>query len=455
MLVDVGKNLLILLVLMTWLSPGNVVWADDYDEAKKWYDEGLALSDNSEREASYYRKAIELCPDYFEAHNKLGEVYKSWGAYELAVKEFEQASRNPSFAEPHNNLGEIYRMQGRYDLAAEEFSEAIRLRPDFGEAKNHLKYVHKRLGKYDFVNQVPPELIPTFIFARIPGMTLPKGTFLADFQYKFWSQEAGLTVEAPVAFGTGKRETDVHALIWGIRYGLTNNLTIGLIPKFFSRTAHVSIPWWGIDAEPEVTGFGDTVFMTKYRLWGKRRTHFSAFHLLSIPTGDEDAEGEDQDVVRRIPLGSGSYDFTPGIAFTTVKEPLTIQANIWYVITDGRQAGDEFHFDIAVAFPQLYGLTSTMELHYRWADTAEKRQLFQQRWGLRGAGRGASVQGPETQETRMTEEGGHTLLLSPGIQVSLTKGLKAEFGLQVPIIRPEDGWVERIVFHVGLKKYFF
>jgi hypothetical protein len=258
-----------------------------------------------------------------------------------------------------------------------------------------------------------------------------------------------------VGFGTGKREADVQVWIWGIRYGLTNNLTIGLIPKFFSRTAHVDIPFWGIEAEPEVTGFGDTVFLTKYRLWGGRKTHLSVFHLLSIPTGDEYAEGEDEDVVRRIPLGSGSYDFTPGIAFTTVKEPLTIQANIWYVITDGRQAGDEFHCDIGLAFPELHNLTSTIELNYRWADTAEKRQLYQTRWGLRGAGRGASIRGPVTLETRMTEEGGHTLLLSPGVNVSLTKGFDVEFGLQVPLIGPEDGWVEQIVFHVGLKKFFF
>lgn len=451
-----GKNLLIILILMTWLVPGNVVWADDCYEAKKWFIDGLALGDNSEREASNYQKAIELCPDYFEAHNKLGEVYKSWGEYELAIKEFEHASRSPSFAEPHNNLGEIYRMQGRYDLAAEEFSKAIRLRPDFREAQNHLKYVHKRLGKYDFVIEPPIEPIPTFIFARIPGMTLPKGTFLADFQYKYWIQEAGLSVEAPVAFGTGKRETEVEALIWGIRYGLTNNLTIGLIPKFFSRTAHVQILYWDIDAEPGVTGFGDTVFMTKYRLWGKRRTHFSVFHLLSIPTGDEDAEDENQDVLRRIPLGSGSFDFAPGLAFTTVTEPLTIQANIWYVITDGRQAGDEFHCDVAIALPRFHNLISTMELNYRWADTAERRQVYQTRFGFRPPpAPGAPAGGVETYETTVTEKGGHTLFLSPGIQLFLTKGLKAEFGVQLPIITPEDGWAEEIVFHVGLTKFFF
>jgi hypothetical protein len=227
-----------------------------------------------------------------------------------------------------------------------------------------------------------------------------------------------------------------------------------LIPKFFSRTTHVEIPFWGVDAEPEVSGFGDTVFITKYRLWGRRRTHFSAFHLLSIPTGDENAEGENDRVVRRIPLGSGNYDFTPGIAFTTVKEPLTIQADIWYVITSGRQSGDEFHCDVALAFPMLYNFLSTMELNYRWADTARRQQLFQTGWGFR-PDLPEAIPGPFTSETTVTEKGGHTLLLSPGIQVSLSKGLKAEFGFQVPLIRPEDGWVEEIVFHFGLTKYFF
>jgi len=443
---NTGKNVLTILMLITWLTSGNIVCADDCDEARKWFNEGLALSDNSEREASYYQKAIELCPDYFEAHNKLGEVYKSWGAYELAVKEFEQASRSLSFAEPHNNLGEIYRMQGRYDLAAEEFSKAIRIKPDLREAKNHLKYVHKRLGKYDLV---VPEPISTALFTRIPGMTLPKGTFLADFQYRYWRQEAGLITGAPLTWSIGKRETDVHAWILGLRYGLTNNLTIGLIPKFFLKTAHIPIVApWGFEAEPEVSGFGDTVFMTKYRLWGKRRTGFSAFHLLSIPTGDEVAEGEDQRVVRRIPLGSGSYDFTPGIAFTAETEPVTIHANVWYVITSGRQSGDEFHCDLAVAFPQFHDiLMPSMELNYRWADTATTRQVFQVALGYPGE--------PIPYETTVTEKGGHALFLSPGVQVSLTKGLKAELGAQFPLIPPEEGWVEKIVLHVALMKYFF
>lgn len=469
MLVDGKKNLLLALMLIAWLVPGNIVKADDCDEARKWYKKGLALSDDSAMEASYYRRAIELCPDYFEANNKLGEVYKSCGEYELAIKEFEQAIRSPLFAEPRNSLGEIYKMQGRYDLAAEAFAEAIRIEPDFRRAQNQLKYVQKRLGKYDLVIEAPPERepIPTAIFARIPGVTLPKNSFLADFQYRDWYQESTVTIEDPRALDTYERKVDVRVLILGIRYGVTNNLTIGLIPKFFSRTADVPISFrgeearvgvsGGIDAKLEVTGLGDTVFLTKYRLWGKRKTHFSVFHLLSIPTGDDDAKDKDQDVERRIPLGSGSYDFTPGIAFTTVRPPFTYHASAWYVIrreTRLRQGGDEFHCDLALALPRFRNFAPVIELNYRWADTAKRQQLFQTRFRPEPAGPLATGE-PETYETAVKEKGGHTLFLSPGFQYFLTKNLKAELGAQFSIMKPDDGWAEKIVFHVGLTKYFF
>lgn len=527
MLADVRRFFLIMLMLMAWLAPWNVVRADDCEEARQWYHKGLALGDNSKKEALYYQRAIELCPDCFEAHNKLGEVYETWGDYESAIKEFKEASRSASFAEPHHNLGQIYRMQGRYDLAAEEFKAAIAIRPDFREAQNQLQYVQKRAGTFDVAIEAPPgpthkearggpvpiedrpgpvtidarpgpapiearpgpvpiearpgpsstgarlRTIPTPIVVKAAGtgMTLPKGSFLVDFQYEYWLQESGLGVEALEALGARSRETDVHVWIAGIRYGLTSNLTIGLFPKYFRKTTDVSITFQvaegpgrqveseGIDAELEVSGLGDTVFLTKYRLWRKRMTHLSVFHLLSIPTGDEDAEGEDQGVVRRIPLGSGSYDFTPGIAFTTVKGPLTVHTNVRYVITDGRQAGDEFHWDVAVAFPRFYHFIPVMELNYRWADSAEKSLLFQTQFGQPSTFGPPWARtpggGPQTRESTVTEEGGQTLFISPGLHFFLPKGLRAELGVQFPVIKPDDGWVEEVVYHIGIAKYFF
>ncbi len=527
MLLHAVKNLFMIFIFIAWLVPGHVVRADDCEEARQWYHKGLVAGDNSEKEASYYQKAIELCPDYYEAHNKLGEVYQSWGDYESAIREFEEACESTSFAEPHHNLGEIYRAQARYDLAEEAFRKAIEIKPDFREAQNQLQYVQKRSGTFDVAIEAPLEpegtgaprspvamearpgpesieprpgpapiearpepvpieargrpsfagarfgTIPTPIVARTAGtgMTLPKGSFLVDFQYEYWTQESGLEFEGlEVLAAPDSRETDMHMWIGGIRYGLTRNLTIGLFPKFFQKTTEVPITFQvtegpgrqvageGIDAELEVSGFGDTVFLTKYRLWRKGMTHLSVFHLLSIPTGDEDETAEDKGVERRIPLGSGSFDFTPGIAFTTVKQPLTIHSNVRYVITDGRTAGDEFHWDVALAFPRFHNLIPIIELNYRWADSAERDVLYQTQlgqpptfgppWASTPGG------GPQTQEATLTEEGGHTLFLSPGIQLFLRKGFRAEIGVQFPVIEPDDGWVEEFVFHVGIAKYF-
>ncbi|MDY6989851.1 MAG: tetratricopeptide repeat protein [Thermodesulfobacteriota bacterium] len=445
--------LVILLVMTASLVPWDMATADDCVDAITWYNEGLALSDNSEREVSYYIKAIELCPEYFEAYNRLGEVYKTRRQFELAIAAFEQASRKSMFVEPHYGLGEVYKMQGRYDLAAEAFTEAIRIRPDFREAHNQLKYTYKRLGKYDFLIDTPPDPIPSAIFTRIPGMTLPKGAFLFDMQYRRWLQEADISQDIfvrqvpPQWAAPSKRESAVQVWILGIRYGLTNDLTVGLLPKFFSRQAEVPIRYWKIDAEPVTTGFGDTVFLTKYRLWGKARTHLSAYHLLSIPTGDEDAEDEDEQILRKLPLGSGTYDFTPGLAFTTVRHPLTIHTDVWYVFTGGRQAGDEFHWDLAIALPRFHGFIAFMELNYRWRDDAERQQYFQARFGFPG--------GILTREATIKEKGGHNLFISPGVQVTVAKGLKAELGVQIPLMKPKDGWAEELVVHLGLRKYFF
>lgn len=453
-----------MLLVTVWLVPANVARSDDCEEARQWYNEGLALSDNSQREASYYQKAIELCPEYSEAHNKLGLVYKSWAEYALAIKEFDVAGRKESFVDPYYNLGEIYRIQGRYDLAAEAFVKALRIKPDYRKAQNQLKYVYKRLGKYDFIIERPPEPIPISIFTRIPGMTLPKGTFLLDLQYKYWIQKADISEDIFLENPPGllarpnNREVAVHACIPGIRYGVTDDFTVGLLPMYFVREADVDLTLIGLEAEPRVVGFGDTTLMTKYRLWGRTRTHLSAYHLLSIPTGDEDAEGEDSGVTRKIPLGTGSFDFTPGIAFTTVRQPFTIHTTTSYTFTEGRQAGDEFRCNIAVAFPRFHSVVTFLELNYRWRDDGERDQLWQThllRPPIIGPPSNPSPGGPVNHKTRIKEEGGHMLFLSPGLHVSLTKGFMGELGIQVPIIKSGDGWAEQVVIHAGLRKYLF
>jgi len=183
--------------------------ADSCDEAREWYNEGLQLSDDSKREAYYYKQAIDLCPGFVAAHNRLAEVYKNQGKYILSIEQFEQAriqalssnqfaARSGSralFLESVISLGEIYRIQGQYKRAAQEFSKALQMDPDSPAAQNNLQYVYKRMHRYDEVLSPNNQMLVNALFTRISGLTRPRGTFRFDVQYHTWEQTGTLTDE--------------------------------------------------------------------------------------------------------------------------------------------------------------------------------------------------------------------------------------------------------------------
>jgi len=449
---------------------GNAAVANACDEAKKWYNEGLNLSDNSEREAVYYQRAIELCPDFSAAHNRLGEVYKNRREYESALKEFDQAKKWSQLYEPgieqrgnrsllvdiFINQGEIYRMQGRYDLAAIEFKRALRINPDSRVAMNQLQYVNKMSGKYD--NLVLPLMkrISSPIFTRTPGQNLPKGIFSAGFVSRYWKQEAPLTADmykggVPSILSLSlpaTRSSTVMQMVLDLRYGLTDNITIGLLPRWSTVWAADPI-WLNTD---KATGLGDTNFLTKYQFWATRKTRISLFHLLSIPTGDDGVEVKPTRTAFTIPLGSGSFNFTPGIAFTTEKEyleaPLTIHSNISYRITNDEVVGDELRCDLAITYPFSPDINSSLELNYRWRDKYEYPTTL---YPYTGGGMIGLTK--HKVDITLKEKGGHALFLSPGFQFILYKDIRLNVGVQIPLIKPEDGWAEKFVVNFSLSSF--
>ena len=444
--------------------------ADAYacDEARKWYNEGLNLSDDSGLEVSYYQRAIELCPDFAAAHNRLGEIYKSRGEYESAFKEFNQAKKWSLLYEPGMdqrgnrslladqfiNQGKIYRRQGRYDLAAEQFKRALRINPGSRVAMNQLQYVNKASGKYD--NLVLPFLqrISSPIFTMTPGMTLPKGIFSFGFLTRYWEMEADLTDDMfkgglPDIFQgrVSKRNTEVLQVVLDLRYGLTKNFTIGLFPRWSTIWANADVT-----DDNKVTGLGDTNLLTKYQFWATRRTRISLFHLLSIPTGDEDAETGDLNI--KVPLGSGSFNFRPGIALTTVKEyleaPLTIHSNISYRITDDEIVPDELRCDLAISYPFSPAINTFMELNYRWRDSYTHPQNFT----IRVQGQPGIPIGPLKFDSTIKEKSGYALFISPGLQYILFKDIRLNVGAQIPLIKPKDAWAEKFVLNFGIRGFW-
>ncbi len=480
---------LMLLVTIAILIPWNFVFASTCDSAWLWYQEGLALYDNSNREADYYRKAIDMCPEFVEAYNGLGRVYLNQGKYDLSLQFFNQAriqalssdlfSSRPGsrdqFIESIIGLGEVYRIQGQYSLAAAEFKRALEIVPDSSSAQNHLQYIYKRQHKYDSVLSPHHKMLTNGIFARIPGTVLARGWMAFSLLYRNWEQTSRITTDmfdderVALIAGPSKREAHIQVYALGMRYGLSNNLTIGLTALYFVRDVDFRLGYkdiWNVNAKPSVNGLGDMMLLTKYHLWGNKKNHLSIYNLLTIPTGEQKTAVADQyiwtfgkfeKVKRKIPLGSGSYDFTPGIALTTYYDPVIFQSNMQYRITDGKRVGDEFAANFAVIYPLNNAVNVTMETGYRWHDDTERKQttyISLQRPDY--VGNPPSIPaGPEKIDTSFTSKGGHSLFIAPGFQFTLARGLKLELGMKIPVVKQDEGWREDFVFHAGLVKMIF
>ena len=131
-----------------------------------------------------YRRALELKPDYAEAHNNLGNALKDQGKLDEAVACYRRALElkpdlcrgaqqpghclqdqgkldeavacyrralelKPDYAEAHNNLGNALKDQGKLDEAVACYRRALELKPDYAEAHNNLGVALKDQGKLD------------------------------------------------------------------------------------------------------------------------------------------------------------------------------------------------------------------------------------------------------------------------------------------------------------------
>ena len=145
------------------INAGNINGAlDKYQEALKYVDGdgdpdvrfnmGIAYKAKGEsgKAIAEYRKAIELAPDYSEAHNNLGNLLKDRKKFDEAIYHFEASIKifpeNPS---THNNLGTVHAMKGEVSKAAIHFAKAVRIQPTYIDARQNLGVAYMQQGRLD------------------------------------------------------------------------------------------------------------------------------------------------------------------------------------------------------------------------------------------------------------------------------------------------------------------
>ena len=83
---------------------------------------------------AHYQKALEIRPDYAEAHNNLGIALAGRGRIDEAIAHFQKALEiKPDYAEAHNNLGIALAGRGRIDEAIAHFQKALEIKPDYAD----------------------------------------------------------------------------------------------------------------------------------------------------------------------------------------------------------------------------------------------------------------------------------------------------------------------------------
>jgi predicted negative regulator of RcsB-dependent stress response len=146
-------GLLLVLGMLSWQQAGvyqsqETLWthtlAKNPDSWAAQNGRGYFLLQNGQMDEAepYFQKALEIYPNYAEAHYNLGIVLFQKGQVDEAIAHFQKALEiNPLLAEAYDNLGTAFAREGRFSEAMTKFQEALRLNPRDVNAQNNLAKV--------------------------------------------------------------------------------------------------------------------------------------------------------------------------------------------------------------------------------------------------------------------------------------------------------------------------
>jgi len=153
-----GTALVIVLGLASWERAGlyadsETLWRDNVARNPgPWQCSNLAfaLQQKGKRlEAiEMWQRAVQLDPDYAEAHSNLGIALKELGRLPEAIEQYKEALRaRPDLVAAHYALGMALWLTGKREDAIDQYEQAVKIQPDFPEGHDALGLALAQVGR--------------------------------------------------------------------------------------------------------------------------------------------------------------------------------------------------------------------------------------------------------------------------------------------------------------------
>jgi protein O-mannosyl-transferase len=120
------------------------------DNAVARYDFGTFLlrKGNVDEAITQFRMALEIKPNYVDAHNNLGTAFLRKGGVYEAIAQYRMAlQRKPNFPDAHNNLGTALQQMGDLAQAIFEYRTALQIKPNYANAHYNLGVALMQMGR--------------------------------------------------------------------------------------------------------------------------------------------------------------------------------------------------------------------------------------------------------------------------------------------------------------------
>jgi predicted O-linked N-acetylglucosamine transferase (SPINDLY family) len=158
----------------------------------KRYDDALACQ----------KKAIEINPNYAEAHCNLGLLmHEAFQQPEAAIAAYKKAiSLNPKLQDAYYNLGNVYMRRKDFKAAIPLFEQALSIRPDYGSALANMAICYGGLKNY-------PEAVKNYqkaVELRVPVNFLQGHYLYTKLHVGDWSGFDGLVADLTRDIMAGK-----------------------------------------------------------------------------------------------------------------------------------------------------------------------------------------------------------------------------------------------------------